>query len=109
MKLGEAYHHRLVFNRSVKTGYKNIDTNFVQTDNSNVPDNKWNFVVHYFNSGDRIFTQYVEMADDVHVCERGRIIKFNKKLLKTPTVARVKTNHTERRKSLKFQYNKLNQ
>lgn len=65
MKLGEAKHRRLVFNCS---GYKNIDTNSVQTDNSNVPDNKWSFVVHCFNSDNRIFTRYVKTADDVHVC-----------------------------------------
>lgn len=84
---------KTILNCFIKPDFKECD-NYVPIDNSDIPDNKWNFVVDHFNLDDGIFTHYVEIDNDVRVCVKHRqMTKLYWKLSKISIVARLKTNN----------------
>lgn len=63
----------------IKVGFKDCN-NYILIDNSNTPDEKWNFVADHFHLDGRSFTHQMGMDNNVHVCE---IWTDNKILSKT--------------------------
>lgn len=58
---------QIILNRFVKIGFRS-SKNYILTDNSDIANDKWNYVATYSNLNDRHFTHYMEIDNNVHMC-----------------------------------------